>query len=233
LAPNPQPGFFQTPQPAGDHSIRVLIALDTPMDCQLLKTAVKSSRQQLEVVACAVSRNGILDCFSHGNVDIALINVDLEDGRLAGLNVIPDIRASYHAPVVVLFDAWQDDLTVHAFRVGAQGVFCRLEELDLLWKCINAVHDGQVWANSNQMRLLLAALRSEAVISPVPSPGVRSLAKREAQVANLVAEGLPNKEVALKLGLTEHTVSNYLFRIYNKLGISTRIELALYMMKER
>ena len=59
------------------------------------------------------------------------------------------------------------------------------------------------------------------------------LAMRETQVANLVVEGLPNKEVALRLGITEHTVSNYLFRIYNKLGISTRVELVLYVMKGR
>jgi len=58
------------------------------------------------------------------------------------------------------------------------------------------------------------------------------LSKREADVATLVAEGLPNKEIAPRLGITEHTVSNYLFHIYNKLGISSRVELVLYMMKQ-
>jgi DNA-binding NarL/FixJ family response regulator len=90
-----------------------------------------------------------------------------------------------------------------------------------------------VWANSEQLQLLLNALRSGAAIPPVASPGLRTLAAREIQVANLVTEGLPNKEVAITLGLSEHTVSNYLFRIYNKLGISSRIELALYVMKDR
>jgi two-component system, NarL family, nitrate/nitrite response regulator NarL len=216
-------------------SIRVLIGLGTPMDCKLLQSAVKSYRQQFDVVACAVSRRSILDCFSREGVDVALINVDLEDGRLAGLEVLPELRAAHpKSLVIMLFDAWQDDLIVHAFRRGANGVFCRLEkDLELLWKCINAVHDGQVWANSGQLLLLLDALRSRAVIPPVLSPGLRTLAAREMQVANLVAEGLSNKEVAITLGLSEHTVSNYLFRIYNKLGISCRIELALYVMKER
>jgi DNA-binding NarL/FixJ family response regulator len=59
------------------------------------------------------------------------------------------------------------------------------------------------------------------------------LAARETQVANLVAEGLPNREIALKLGISEHTVSNYLFRIYNKLGISGRVDLVLYILKRR
>lgn len=235
LGSQPQTVLVQEPQQGGRGPIRVLIGLDTPMDCQLLQTAVKSSRQRFDVVACAVSRHSILDCFSRESVDVALINADLEDGRLAGLELLPEIGASYRStPVVVLFDTWQDDLIVHAFRRGAKGVFCRLEkELELLWKCINAVHDGQVWANSGQMQLLLNALRSEAVIPPVSSPGLKSLAMREMQVANLVAEGLANRDVAVKLGLSEHTVSNYLFRIYNKLGISSRIELALYILKDR
>jgi DNA-binding NarL/FixJ family response regulator len=205
------------------------------MDCQLLHTAVKGSRQQFDIVASVVSRHGILDSFSRESIDVALINVDLKDGPLAGLQVLQELRATYHiTPVVVLFDTWQDDLVVHAFRAGAKGVFCRLEkELELLWKCINAVHEGQVWANSVQMNLLLNALRSEALVSPVSSRGLKSLTARELQVANLVAEGMPNKDVAARLGLSEHTVSNFLFRIYNKLGISSRVELALYVLKDR
>jgi DNA-binding NarL/FixJ family response regulator len=205
------------------------------MDCQLLQDALKRSRQQLDAVSCVVSKTEIFHSLSCGNVDVALINADLEDGRMSGLDILPEIHASYErTPIVTLFDAWNDDLIVHAFRAGAKGVFCRLEtELALLWKCIKAVHQGQVWANSRQLQLLLNAMRHDTAIRKASSPGMKSLAAREFQVANLVAEGLPNREVALKLGLTEHTVSNYLFRIYNKLGISSRVELALYVMKDR
>jgi len=226
--------FLQKPEQVFRRHIRVLVALDTPMDCQLLENAVKRSRQRFDVVACAVSKHGILDCFSRENVDVALLNADLVDGPLAGLDALPEIRATYQrTPVVMLFDSWHDELILQAFRAGAMGVFCRLEtELGLLWKCIKAVHQGQVWANSGQLKLLLSALRREAVVRVAASPGMKSLGVREFQVANLVAEGLPNREVGLKLGLTEHTVSNYLFRIYNKLGISSRIELALYVMKD-
>jgi two-component system nitrate/nitrite response regulator NarL len=205
------------------------------MDCELLQAALKSSRQQLEAVACAVSRTDTIHSLSRGNVDVALINADLEDGHLTGLELLSEIHASYQrTPVVTLFDSWNDDLIVHAFRAGAMGVFCRSEKkLDMLWKCISAVHLGQVWANSVQMQLLLRTLRKVKPIRPPASPGINLLATRETQVANLVVEGLATKEIAKKLGITEHTVSNYLFRIYNKLGISSRVELVRYIMKHR
>ena len=223
----------ETQLKTGRSPIRVLIALGSPMDCQLLQAALKGSHQQLKAVACTVSRTDTLQCLSRGNVDVALVNADLEDGRLTGLNVLSEIHTSYKStPVVTLFDTWNDDLIVHAFRAGAMGVFCRSEtKLDMLWKCIRAVHLGQVWANTVQMQLLLRTLRKATPIRTHYSPGMNLLAVREIQVANLVAEGLATKEIAKKLNITEHTVSNYLFKIYNKLGISSRVELVLYIMK--
>jgi len=220
---------------AGHCPIRVLLALGSPMDCQLMLAAMKRSRQQLDAVACAVSRTDILHALSRGNVDVALVNADLEDGRLAGLDVLPEIHASYQkTSTVALFDTWNDDLILHAFRAGAMGVFCRTEKkLDMLWKCIGAVHEGQVWANSVQMQLLLKTLRKATPIRPLSSTGTGLLTMRETEVAKLVAEGLPTREIAKRLNITEHTVSNYLFRIYNKLGISTRVELVLYLLKQQ
>jgi DNA-binding NarL/FixJ family response regulator len=96
-----------------------------------------------------------------------------------------------------------------------------------------AVYQGQVWANSEQIHFLLNTLRRTSSVWEPSSTALKLLATRETHVANLVTEGLPNREVALRLGITEHTVSNYLFRIYNKLGISSRVELVLYIMKGR
>jgi DNA-binding NarL/FixJ family response regulator len=83
------------------------------------------------------------------------------------------------------------------------------------------------------LHLLLSSLKKAAPIKAATSTGLNLLATRETEVANLVALGLPNKEIALKLNITEHTVSNYLFNIYNKLGISSRVELVLYVLKQR
>src|SRR3984893_11450000 len=227
----------ETPSSVSRKPVRVLIALGSPMDCQLLLTASQRSRHLLNVVACAVSQADILHCFSRGNVDVALINADLEDGRMAGLELLSEIHATHQrTPIIMLFDTWHDDLILHAFRAGAKGVFCRSEKkLDMLWKCIAAVHEGQVWANSEQLQLLLSTLKKATPIKGAASsssPGLNFLATRETEVANLVALGLPNKEIALKLAITEHTVSNYLFNIYNKLGISSRVGLVLYVLKQ-
>jgi DNA-binding NarL/FixJ family response regulator len=203
------------------------------MDCHLLATALKRSRQRLEVVAAAVSRAEIIQHLAQGNVDVVLVDADLQDGPLAGLEALPEIHAAYqNTPVIALFDTWNDDWIVHAFRAGAMGVFCRSEKkLDMLWKCITAVHAGQVWANSVQKRLLLKALRRANPIRAVSPVGKNSLTAREIEVATLVAEGMATGDIAKRLAITEHTVNNYLFRIYNKLGISNRIQLILYLSK--
>jgi DNA-binding NarL/FixJ family response regulator len=110
------------------------------------------------------------------------------------------------------------------------GIFCRTGSFKDLRKCIVRVRDGQIWVNNTQVQYIVEAL----VQAPVPMVIRRKLAtplgKREQEVAGLVAAGLSNRGVSEKLGLSEHTVKNYLFSIFEKLGISTRIELVLYVL---
>jgi DNA-binding NarL/FixJ family response regulator len=212
--------------------IRILIAAASLIDCQLLLGALGNVRQRFSVVAFGSSREQVLEGFR--NVDVALIDADLAEGSLTGLDLVAELSVSHPStPVIVLLDKAQDDLILHAFRSGAKGVFCRSQnDFDMLCKCIQAVHEGQVWANSEQLQLLLRNL-SKTVSARVSRSGATNLlAMRESQVASLVAEGLPNKQIATQLGISEHTVSNHLFRIYNKLGLSSRVELVLYVMKQ-
>lgn len=214
--------------------INVLVADDSLMGCQLLATALKRSHHRFVVVATAATRLGIMKSLNENDVDVALINEDLQDGRFMGFEVLRELHVSNpRTRVVVMFNAWQNDLVVDAFRAGAKGVFCRAEPFEKLCKCIEVVHRGQVWANSSQLQLLLGELINVSPLRVVDARGLRLLAKRETQVVELVAEGLTNREIATKLGLSEHTVSNYLFRIYNKLGLSSRVELVLYVVRQR
>ena len=212
----------------------LVISDDTAMGCQLLRDAVMRSRLHAKVVTCAISREQIVEAVKLQHVDVALVSENLADGPLAGFRVLNDLRTSHSKTrVVILLNSLRDELVVDAFRGGAKGVFCRSESWQLLCKCIECVHRGQIWANSHHLHCLLEALMNAAPLRLVNLQGRRLLTKREDDVVKLVADGLSNRNVAHKLGLTEHTVSNYLFRIYEKLGISSRVELVLYALKQR
>lgn len=214
--------------------IRVLIADDSQMGCHLLKSALTRSRVDFEVVACATTRSEILQCLKASPVDVALVNVDLLDEPLIGFLVVKELRVTFpKTRVVLLLKSVPDEMVVDAFRSGAKGVFFRSEPLPALCKCIRSVHQGQIWANSKQLHLLLDALISATPLRATNFKGRSLLTRREDEVANLVTDGLTNKAIAKNLGISEHTVSNYLFKIYDKLGISSRVELVLYTLARR
>lgn len=214
--------------------VSVLIADDSRMSCQLLQNALSRTRFRFEIAACAVSRSEIISSLKNNRVDVALINQNLEDGPLSGAQFLSEMReSSPDTRIVILLKTATCDLVVDAFRGGARGVFCRTESFETLCKCIQSVHQGQIWANSDQLHFLLEAFVQASPLRAVDYAGRPLLTKRENDVASLLAEGLSNKEVSVKLGLSEHTVSNYLFRIYNKLGVSSRVELVLYLLRQR
>jgi two-component system nitrate/nitrite response regulator NarL len=235
LATQPTSVVLQEQPPSlRSQRISVLLGDETPMGCQLLKNALTRSRSRFRVVQCANSRSEILGALSSRHVDVALVSEALQDGPLAGFQILSELHASFpRTRLILLLKSASRELVVDAFRGGAKGVFCKSEPIQALRKSILAVHKGQIWANSHQLHLILEALVTAAPLRGKSLQRAALLAKREDEVANLVAEGLSNREVGKRLGLSEHTVSNYLFRIYEKLGLSCRVELVLYVLKQR
>jgi DNA-binding NarL/FixJ family response regulator len=128
-----------------------------------------------------------------------------------------------------LLDQSEPRLVVAAFRAGAKGVFSRAQaDISLLAKCIRRVMEGQIWVDNKQMLYLLAALSGAGEGSYNPGSAPVQLTPREESVVRLVVQGMVNREIADALHLSEHTIKNYLFRIFDKLGVSNRVELALY-----
>jgi DNA-binding NarL/FixJ family response regulator len=132
-------------------------------------------------------------------------------------------------PKVLLVEAFDRELVVNAFRSGVRGIFCISDSnLRLLCKCLLRVADGQIWANTEQLNYIMELISEVPSLRVLNSNGNNLLTPREEQVEALVAEGLGNRNIARELNLSEHTIKKYLFRIFEKLGISSGVELVLY-----
>ena len=129
---------------------------------------------------------------------------------------------------MLLLDSADRASVIDAFRAGAKGIFSRDESLATLCRCIQNVHAGQTWASSEQIEAVLEVF---ARIAPLllPDKAKIPLSAREHEVAKLVAEGLSNREISAQLKLSQHTIKNYLFHIYGKLGMSSRVDLVLHV----
>ena len=192
----------------------------------------RSSSPPFEVIlpGCFTSM-AIMEEINQARPDVSLISNSLQDGSFAGYSVLRAVQSANLAtrPVLLLEDC-EHDLVIDAFRAGARGVFSRSESNEQLSKCISSVHKGQIWASTREMEYLLSELVATRPIRIVDAQGCSLLSKREEEVVALVADGLTNRQISEQLKLSEHTVKNYLFKVFEKLGISTRVELVLYVL---
>jgi len=199
------------------------------MSCRLLADALqRSKRFHTEAV---VSIKDAFRVLNEATYQILLISGNFTDQPQGGVSLLPEIR-SHHPQlnIVVLLDSIERNQVVAAFRAGARGVFCRSDSFQALCKCIQRVHEGQVWASSAELLYVVDALAER---HPTEVPTLldgRPMSKREEEIARLVAEGLSNRQISQRLGLSEHTIKNYLFRVFEKVGVTTRVELALYAL---
>ena len=199
------------------------------MSTQLLAGALARD-SQFHMIEAAPNGPAVLQLLKREKPHVAVVSAKLGEEPAAGFELVREIRSHSAATrVIVLLDASERASVVAAFRAGAQGVFCRTEPFRLLSKCIQCVHQGQVWASSSELHFVLDALVKPA-FSNLQAGGGSLLSARETDVVRCVAEGLTNREIAHRLKLTEHTVKNYLFRIFDKLGVSSRVEVVLYAL---
>ena len=216
---------------SANERIRVLVAEATQMAGQLIAGALKRCHRQFDVVAFPCSASDAIreleDCKPH----VALISSQLEDGPLSGFKVLHQIRtANSKTAGVMLLDSMERDLVVDAFRGGARGIFSRSQSLKTLSKCIRVVHRGQIWIGNGELEHVLDLFSRSRPLLLLCRGERTHLTEREKQVVQRVAEGMKNKEIAADLNVSEHTVRNYLFRVFEKLGISSRVELVLYAL---
>lgn len=185
-------------------------------------------RPDFKVTACEMNADAIPRSVLATRVDIILLNPSHHDEAcFAGARRVHLTHPQ--VPIILLGECYAREIVVNAFRSGVRGIFCFADaSLRELCKCIHTVRDGQGWASSEQMHYLLDLVCQVPSLRVINDCGRSLLTPREEQVVALVAEGLSNRDVSRELSLSEHTVKKYLFRIFDKLGVSNRVELVLY-----
>jgi two-component system, NarL family, nitrate/nitrite response regulator NarL len=215
-------------------AIRLIIAEANELNCQLVQSAFRSRNSRVDVVATAVAYEGLFELLHEHKPDIVIVSVRLQEGPLEGYRVLRDLHLlRLNTRAIMLLDSRERELVVDAFRCGAHGIVFRDEPLETLGKCVQAVYQGQVWANSLHLSYVLEALTQTMPVKLQDARGADLLSKRQEDVVRLVSEGMTNREISQQLGLSEHTVRNYLFRVFDKLGVSTRVELVLYCLQNK
>ncbi len=133
--------------------------------------------------------------------------------------------------VVVTPDA-NEELTLDLFRRGAQGIVSREVEPELLVDCLRKVAQGESWLDSKGIHWVMEAYRSQGT-RPTTARTKVQLTPKESLIVSCVTQGMKNKEIAVRVGTTEQVVKNYLRKVYDKLGVADRLELALYCLHNR
>lgn len=209
--------------------VSVLIADSNLMQSQLLASALRR-RPEFRITTCRMDTGSILQAVTSKAPRVALLSLNSSENPSEALATLHRLHLSHpEIATLLLVESCNRELVVSAFRSGARGIFSINDaNLRLLCKCILRVAGGQIWASTEQLNYLMDLISEVPSLRVLNASGNDLLTPREEQVVALVAEGLSNRGVARELSLSEHTVKKYLFRIFEKLGVSTRVELVLY-----
>jgi two-component system, NarL family, nitrate/nitrite response regulator NarL len=212
--------------------IRIVVADDHPIFrdglCKLL-----ALEDDFEVVAQAQDGRQVLDILQQLEPDILLL--DLKMPGLDGLTTLQKLQTARNKTRVIVLTASDDkNEFVQAMKLGTSGIVLKQTATELLIKSIRKVHAGEIWLDSHTTAAVIRQFVAAEEAPPPPMPAAtrdreRSpLSQREREIVALVAQGFKNKEMAEKMFISEQTVKNHLHNIFDKLGVSDRLELALY-----
>ncbi len=205
-------------------TLRVIIA-DSQAIYRVGVRKVIALEDDIRVVAQAETLGQVLAAASKFAADVILFEADLSPNPSEALGEIS--KRTPKSRIIVLADNQDEQRTVEYLRRGVRGIVSRSIPPDLLVKCIRKVAEGETWLDNKGVNWVIEAYRAQAAQLTTHRPKTH-LSDKELLIISLVAQGLKNKEIAQEIGTTEQVIKNYLRKVYDKLGVSDRLELALY-----
>ena len=209
-------------------NIRIVIADDHPIVRDGLKKLL-ALEDDFDVVGEAGDGREVLERVQELEPDVLLL--DLRMPNLDGLSALQALQQSNKSTRVIVLTASEDkNEFVQAMKLGCSGIVLKQTAPDLIVKSIRKVNSGEIWLDSHTTAAVMRQFSSPAELAAAGGKGrERSpLSQREREIVALVAQGYKNKEMAEKMFISEQTVKNHLHNIFDKLGVSDRLELALY-----
>ncbi len=210
---------------------RILIADDHTIFRDGLRRLLESE-PEFQVVGEAADGAEALQLVQQLKPDILLL--DLAMPRMPGLETLRELATQgMNVRTILLTAAIEKRQIVEALQTGARGVIMKDAATQLLMKGIRTVMGGQFWVGREAVADMVTYLRDKAAQQP-PSPAkAYGLTKRELEILGTIVSGLSNKEIAQKFSLSEDTVKHHLTNIFDKVGVSSRLELALFAINHR
>jgi two-component system, NarL family, nitrate/nitrite response regulator NarL len=207
-------------------TIRIILA-DSQAIYRVGMRKVFGLEEDLRVVAQVDRLENLHTALERHPADILL----LESNLIAGVaNAIPEIvRVAPDIKIIVQTAGADEANTVELYRRGVRGIIPRSISPDLLVKCVRKIGAGETWIDNQSVNWVIEAYRSQATAITNPKSQPR-LSPKELSIISCITQGKRNKEIAFQLGTTEQVIKNYLRKIYDKLGVSDRLELALYCL---
>jgi DNA-binding NarL/FixJ family response regulator len=210
-------------------TIRVILA-DSQAIYRVGIRKVFALEDDLRVVAQADTLENLRLAIERYPSDIVLLEGSLLTGTA---NIIPELlRAAPDVKLIVQAVAADENQTVELYRRGVRGIVSRSISPDLLVRCVRRIAAGETWIDNQSVSWVIEAYRAQAsaLVNPRSQP---KLSPKEMAIITCITQGKRNKEIAYQLGTTEQVIKNYLRKIYDKLGVSDRLELALYCLHNK
>jgi DNA-binding NarL/FixJ family response regulator len=207
-------------------SIRILLVDDHTLVREGVRMLIEG-QPDLVLVGEAWDRAGALEAVERERPHVVLLDLDL--GAESGIDLVREIVAlGDDTRVLVLTGVRDPEMQRRAVQEGALGVVAKEKAAAVLLSAIRKVHAGEAWVDRSMVGALLREARPARVRENPEAARIASLTPREREIVELVAQGNGTARLAAQLGINEKTVRNHLVSIYAKLGVSDRLELAIY-----